>query len=160
MRHDKEAFAAEAMEAAYIGKLVGDYVRIMAFTSYARALPWGIDRIKKAVDPFTGCFISRLPVTVSCLRMALAAAGMFSSANQRSMEDGAELVRVASIRLGRALEEFSDPAAVQDRLEREREGWDLYYDILNALERGLENGDAFTMQMREKTRGLVKGWRI
>merc|ERR1719333_1495570 len=36
MRHDKEAFAAEAMEAARIGKMVGDYERIFLFSEYSR----------------------------------------------------------------------------------------------------------------------------
>merc|ERR1740121_428891 len=35
MRHDKECFAMEAMEAARIGKMVGDYERMLLFSEYA-----------------------------------------------------------------------------------------------------------------------------
>jgi hypothetical protein len=35
MRHDKEAFAGEAIAAAQIGRLVGDDVRILLFSAYA-----------------------------------------------------------------------------------------------------------------------------
>lgn len=160
MRHDKEAFAAKALKAARIGKLVGDYVRILTHTSFARALPWNIDRIKKAVDPFTGCFISKIPVTVSCLRMALAAAGMFASGGGEGRREGLDLVRVGSSRLAEAIEAFCDEKAVRVRLKSEREGWDLYYDTLDALENGLAEGDEFAESMRTKARELVEGWRI
>ena len=38
MRHDKEAFAGQSMEAARIGKLIGDDVRILVFSAYLVAL--------------------------------------------------------------------------------------------------------------------------
>ena len=38
MRHDKEAFAGEAIAAAEAGKLVGDDVRILQFSAYAAAI--------------------------------------------------------------------------------------------------------------------------
>jgi hypothetical protein len=48
MRHDKEAFAGEAMKAAAIGKLIGDYVRILMFSHYVRVLPWSFQSVKNA----------------------------------------------------------------------------------------------------------------
>jgi len=160
MRHDKEAFTAETLEAFRIGKLVGDHIRILAFTSYARALPHGVDAVKKAVDPFTGCFISRIPVTVSCLHMALTVAGMFAADSPKSRQDGHDLVRVGSKRLGEAMKDLLDLDKVKEKLKREREGWDLYYDVLDALEKGLEEGDGFAESLREKTQELVEGWKI
>merc|ERR1712170_320977 len=64
MRHDKEAFAAEAMEAARIGKMVGDYERMLLFSEYATVLG-GCDLkyAKDLVDPFTGCFSVPIPYT-------------------------------------------------------------------------------------------------
>ncbi len=38
MRHDKQAFAQEAIKAAGVGKLLGDYVRIILFSAYAKVL--------------------------------------------------------------------------------------------------------------------------
>ncbi|MFH1082877.1 MAG: hypothetical protein V1751_05755, partial [Pseudomonadota bacterium] len=73
MRHDKEAFAGEAIESAHIGKLIGDYARILLFSQYAGVLSWPVKRIKELLDPFTGCFISHIPITVVYLRLALRA---------------------------------------------------------------------------------------
>lgn len=160
MRHNKEAFAAEALEAARIGKMVGDYVRILTFTSYARALPWGAEAVKNEVDPFTGCFISRLPVTVSSLRMAIQAAALFSEGSEKAREDGEELVKIGTARLGDAMRDFCDEKEVKKRLDRERAGWDLYYDVLDALESGLERGDRMALSWRNRARELIEGWRI
>jgi hypothetical protein len=160
MRHDKEAFTGDALKAARVGKIVGDLVRIFTFTSYAKALPWGVEAIKEAFDPFTGCFISRLPVTVACLRLALKAATMFVSGREGDLRDGEELVRLGSARLGEAMVSLGDLEAVCGRYLREKEGWDLYYDLLDALEKGLAEGDAFAGSMKQNTRKLVEEWRI
>jgi len=160
MRHDKEAFAGDALKAARVGKIVGDLVRIWNFTSYAKALPWGVEAIKETFDPFTGCFISRLPVTVTCLRMALKAAGMFAGGNEKEIREGADLVRTGSARLGDAMAALGDPEAVRGRYLREKEGWDLYYDVLDALEKALEEGDAFAQSLRDSTGELLEGWKV
>jgi len=65
MRHDKEAFAQEAIESAEIGRTVGDYVRMLYFSGYAGALPVKESELKELFDPFTGCFISKLRCTFS-----------------------------------------------------------------------------------------------
>ncbi len=58
MRHDKEAFAADAIKAASHESTIGDYIRILYFSKYAEVLTGGdIDGIKKIIDPFTGCFV-------------------------------------------------------------------------------------------------------
>merc|ERR1712193_44989 len=67
MRHDKEAFAAEAMEAARIGKMVGDYERMLLFSEYASVLGHDIKYTKDLVDPFTGCFSLPIPYTTTWL---------------------------------------------------------------------------------------------
>ena len=77
MRHDKEAFAREAIESAEIGRIVGDYVRILYLTAYAGVLSAGKPELKEVLDPFTGCFISKIPVTVALLRFSLRAALLF-----------------------------------------------------------------------------------
>ncbi len=52
MRHDKHAFAEEAIKAAAIGKIVGDYERILFFSGYARILSSEVDEAKSVIDPF------------------------------------------------------------------------------------------------------------
>lgn len=160
MRHDKKAFAKDAIEAARIGKMVGDYVRILTFTSYARALPWGVPKIKSVMDPFTGCFISRMPVAISWLRLAIRAASVFGEGSSFSMREGEELVRLGTSRLGEALKFFGDEQRIRDMFSREKAGWDLYYDTLNALEKGLGEGDQFTETLRDKAMEIVESWQV
>ncbi len=162
MRHDKEAFAADAMDAARTGKAVGDLVRILAFSAYAAILPWGVPRIKSFLDPFTGCFISRLPLTVTWLRLAMKTAACFMEGGQEGYEEGSELVRMGSARL--TLAQFGDadglPDFLQEKYLREKEGWNLYYDILDALEGNLADHDPLAMKLSDRTRELVKEWRL
>merc|ERR1712046_373435 len=75
MRHDKEAFAMEAMEAARIGKMVGDYERILLFSEYSVAASKDFKATKELVDPFTGCFCVPIPYTTTLLRFATKALG-------------------------------------------------------------------------------------
>lgn len=139
MRHDKEAFAGQSMEAARIGKLVGDDVRILIFSAYVDALvAGGVDRaaLAQLLDPFTGCFASTTPRTVVLLRLALrtlrlAAAGRPGDAREYAV-DGAR--RVAEV-----LDTHGDPRFVGAELELERRAWHAYYEAIDALETGAED---------------------
>lgn len=136
MRHDKEAFAQEAIEAAEIGRTVGDYVRMLYFSGYADALPLSKKALKEILDPFTGCFISQLSETVVYLRFALKAAALF---RDNQIPKGLELIKSGAERISEALE-FARGASsgLRTQYQRERQGWDLYYDILEAVEQALE----------------------
>lgn len=131
MRHDKESFACEAVRAARVGKAVGDIVRVLQFSAYARALG-GFDALKSRFDPFTGCFISRIPRVVGLLRFALEAAGEFKVGRP---EAGLAFVREGAPRLSAELA-FTDAATggLERRLDREREGWSVFYESLAAAE--------------------------
>jgi len=45
-------------------------------------------------------------------------------------------------------------------LAREREGWELYYDILDALESALKQEDPLALELRQRARDLVERCRI
>ena len=164
MRHDKEAFAGEAMAAAHVGKLIGDDVRILIFSAYADAaagdgLDGALDRdaIGRLLDPFTGGFVSALPQTVVLLRMALRtirlfAAGETGHASEYAI-DGAR-------RIDEALERFGDAATVSARVAAERTAWDHYYDALDALERGIAAGDDRAGALRERAMAIIDACRI
>ena len=79
MRHDKEAFAQDAIQSAHVGKLIGDYERILYFSAYARAISNDIREIKNKYDPFTGGFISHIPITLTLLRFCLKAESLFAA---------------------------------------------------------------------------------
>jgi hypothetical protein len=158
MRHDKDAFAREAIEAAHLGKVVGDYLRLLLFTGYARSLPWGTDRAKKLLDPFTGCFISRIPVSVVYLRLALKAAALFASGDA---EEGAELLRLGADQLGPMVKAVADePQPLLTDCLREKAGWDIYYDVLDAVENALSEGDEFALNLQRQVREMIGQYRL
>jgi hypothetical protein len=154
MRHDKEAFVREAIESAEIGTIVGDYVRMLLLTAYAEVLPAGKAQLKKILDPFTGCFISRIPITVSLLRFSLRAAWQF---RDNRMDKGLELVTVGAERISAALEFIrGENSALKQQVEKERLGWDLYYDTLDAVEQALKSNDPFALELWQIAKDIVR----
>jgi len=158
MRHDKEAFAREAIASAEIGRTVGDYVRMLYFSGYAGALPVSKKALKEILDPFTGCFISKIPQTVVHLRFALKAATLFRDNQTRK---GLELVKSGAQRISKALEFVrGESSALRTQYERERHGWNLYYDILDAVEEAIEKKDPFAVELRKKAQAIIQECKI
>jgi hypothetical protein len=158
MRHDKDVFAGEAIRAAHTGKLVGDYARILLFSYYARGLPWPVKQTKRFIDPFTGCFASHIPLTVVYLRLALQGASFF---NEGKPKEGFDLLQMGVTRLYKILDEFTKtPGLLRERYQREKQAWDIFYDLLDKVEKGLKEGDAFVFELREKARRLIKDCEI
>lgn len=155
MRHDKEALAQEAMKAAYIGKLVGDYTRIFLFSSYAKLLSGDISQTKTLIDPFTGCFVSRIPITVVYLRFALKAASFFAEGKE---SQGAEFIRTGSARILQTSDFISD--GIGKTFVKEQKGWNLYYNTLEACRSALKKRDKFANELRERARELIQTCQI
>ena len=153
MRHDKEAFAQEAIAAAATAKLVGDYTRILFFSAYARLRASDIKIIKDLTDPFTGCFVSMIPITVVYLRFAFKAASFFAE-GQGDQE--LDFIRLGGQRITAALDFMSgENSRLADQFEKERLGWNLYYDTLSAIEHGLTKGHKFALDLRNKAEGII-----
>ncbi len=153
MRHDKEAFAQEAIRSAYIGKLLGDYIRILYFSAYSKVLPGSVSEIKDIVDPFTGCFISKIPMSIVFLQFGLQAGSFFS---QGKNEQGLEFVINGSRRIQEALDLTDGKKGVIKRqFQKERLSWDLFYDTLSAIEGGLKNGDCFARDLQKKALAII-----
>ncbi len=156
MRHDKESFAADAVRTAAVGKLVGDYARMLNFSRYARALPWPVEDIKEQVDPFTGCFISPIPVTLAVLRLSLRAERFF---REGAAAEASELLRLGSARLLPLLGESAENN-VSVQYERERAAWDFYYDVLDRLEGALDAKDEAAIRLKGKTEKIFAACRV
>jgi hypothetical protein len=156
MRHDKETFAGQAIAGARAGKYVGDLVRTLLFSYYARALPWPVTETKDVVDPFTGCFISRIPFTVVYLRLGLKVLETMARDVPSGNAEGMKLLTLAVDRLEGLLRELEAPPnpLIEACLEEKR-GWDLFYDVLDGIEAGLAKGDKRAVLLRQKARGLV-----
>ncbi len=154
MRHDKEAFAQEAIEAASTAKLVGDYIRILFFSAYARVRAGDIANIKDFIDPFTGCFVSRIPITVVYLRFAFKGASLFAGGRSDRELD---FIRLGARRISAALDFMNgENSRLADQYKKERLGWDLYYDTLSAIEHGMAEGHAFALDLQKKAQRIIR----
>ena len=158
MRHDKEAFAQEAIAAAHIGKLVGDYERTLYFSAYAGALSEDIRTVKHVIDPFTGCFVSMIPATVTYLRFALKCASLFQDGRA---DQALQFVKLGVRRVSEALSFVrGEKGELVKVYERERHGWDIYYDTLSAIETALKAEDAFAVALRDRARETIARCRL
>jgi hypothetical protein len=154
MRHDKEAFAREAIESAEIGRIVGDYVRMLYLTTYAGVLSAGKTELKEILDPFTGCFISIIPTTVALLRFSLRAALLF---RENQMEKGLELVTIGAQQILKAFKFIrGENSELKRQYDNERRGWNVYYDTLDAVEQALKNKDPFALGLQQKAKIIIR----
>jgi hypothetical protein len=153
MRHDKEAFAQEAIETARVSKLVGDYIRILYYSAYGRLLSNDITSIKETVDPFTGCFISHIPNTVVFLRFALKALWFFA---QGMGNEGLEFVTKGAPRILDTIRfVHGDDSSLEACYRKERRDWHIYYDTLTAIEHGLKEKDTFAVTLKKKAEAIT-----
>lgn len=158
MRHDKEAFAQEAIKSASVGKLIGDYIRIIFFSAYAGVLTNDVKKLKGVIDPFTGCFVSVIPATVVYLRFCFKAVHFFRSGRE---EEGVRFMREGAKRILKAMDFAGGEESLLRRVyERERRGWDLYYDTISAVEQAIEQEDAFALGLKRKAKMIIDGCAI
>jgi hypothetical protein len=161
MRHDKEDFAGEAIQSSAMGKLIGDYIRILMFSYYVHSLPWSFDDIKDTIDPFTGCFVSKIPLTVIYLRFALKAASFFSENTKEKNSEGFEFLKAGITRLhGIILKVHEETGPLTRQFHNEMHGWNFYYDILDALEKNIADGDPFAHELQKRAKALVNACKI
>merc|ERR1712232_1223423 len=134
MRHDKEAFAMEAMEAARIGKMVGDYERILLFSEFTKVCSRDFKATKELVDPFTGCFCVPIPFTTAYLRFALKALGFLSSGKP---QDAIDFTLCGAPRVAKCAEFVSadaGPSSLAIQHAKEVKAWDQFYNALEKID--------------------------
>ena len=158
MRHDKEAFASEAIESGKTGTTIGDYIRTLYFSAYARALNDNLDETKDLIDPFTGAFVSHIPQTIATLRMAFKTLIL---AKEQQYDAAVELACSGAERLTRANRFVSGKESeLRQQLALERDGWHLFYDVLEKLESALAGDDAFAADLKAKALDIIESTRI
>ena len=161
MRHDKHAFAAEAIRTAAAGKIVGDYERMLLFSHYAKALPWPIEETRASLDPFTGCFILPLPLATALLCLTLKVLSFSRETSGTEGVDPEELLRVGARRLGPLVERFDkDPGWMKRSYELEHKAWHGYYDILAKVEEEVTKQSADAIQLARKAEAILKETRV
>lgn len=158
MRHDKGAFAQEAIRNAYIDKLIGDYVRILYFSAYAEELNEDVKRLKDNIDPFTGCFVSMIPLSIVHMRFGLMAASLFS---EGKAAQALEFIKSGTKRIMGAIKFIRGKENLFIEIyKKERLGWNLYYDTLSSIEDGLRDGDRFVMGIQSIAKSIIDGCHI
>ena len=158
MRHDKHTFASEAISAAAAGKLIGDYIRILIFSAYAQALPWKFDHIKSEIDPFTGAFVSPIPITVVMLRFALKILKLSEDSDGEFLLD---FQRSGSERLMEWFDRLrNNKDYFKNIYELEAQGWNTFYDLLDIAETKLKENDDFVIGLKESVINIIENCRI
>lgn len=156
MRHDKEILIPETIADSQVSKIIGDYLRILLYTDYCRALPWPQKNIKEAADPFTGCFISSLPLHLVFLRLALKAAALFATNKPEDTRQACQFLQEGASRIGPIIAQGDGHRQqIVNALSKQRQGWNIYYDVLDRLEKGLAREGEFELALRQKARDLV-----
>ena len=87
------------------------------------------------------------------LRFGLKAASLFT---EREDEQGLEFVTLGSRNIAKALDFVrGEKGGLRQSYERERRGWDVYYDVLSAVEDALRDEDAFALDLRKGAQRIV-----
>ncbi len=158
MRHDKELFAREAIHAAEIGKMIGDYERILYFSKYAQVLNKDYRLIKDRVDPFTGCFISSIPQTIVFLRFVFK---LLDFLQRGQIESAKEFITIGIPRLKKAMDFCEgENSPLQKQYEKERAEWNAYYQTLEWLERRVHAQDDQVLKLKTQASHFVRNLQI
>ncbi len=158
MRHDKEAFAGDAMKAASAGNMIGDFIRTLYFSRYAEILSENIADIKRTIDPFTGCFVSKIPITTVLLRFAMKAEDLFEGGDARA---AADFMLQSFKRLWKSINfAYGKEDLLQKAYIKDREGWNLFYDVLDGLENSEIVNPGKKMAIQIKAAGICAGCKV
>jgi len=88
------------------------------------------------------------------LRFAFKAASFFDAGKD---EQGLEFIKNGAKRIMNSLDfVIGENSLLRQHFEKERLGWNLYYDTLSAVEDGLNKGDGFALDLKEKAESIVR----
>jgi hypothetical protein len=86
---------------------------------------------------------------------------MFAHDDESVYVEGIQLLKLGVERLEKVIGELNQtPNPLIEKYRQEKEGWDLFYDLLDHLEEDLEQGDAFALNLRDRARKLVEDCRV
>ena len=95
------------------------------------------------------------------LRLTLRVGELLADDDQLAATEAIDLMEMAAERLDPLIKQLREtPLALSDELDTQRAGWDLFYDLLSALERALAEGDQQAFALRDVARQLVEACRI
>ena len=76
-----------------------------------------------------------------------------------SLGEGVPVARHHAVRVDNG-DGLSAPQALADELAEQRAGWGLFYDVLDALETAIAQGDQKALALRDATQRVVQSCRI
>lgn len=129
MRHDKAAFAGEAIKAAKFGTYAGDLLRTILFSRYAQILPGGIPAFKHLFAPFTSCFSTSTPILSVFSRLMLHSLSLFDTSETLLTTQ----LRIAADTLTEDIEATKSRQMIQTQYDLERISWNHFYDAIDTL---------------------------
>ena len=100
---------------------------------------------KDYLDPFTGAFVSRLPLTVSSLRLAIHALSLPEAEADAYLRSGASRLRIAD----------SQVHGMVEAVAAERRGWHQLYDRIEEIDEGLSQGSLILSEVAAEIAGIV-----
>ena len=146
------------MKATSAGNMIGDFIRTLYFSRYSETLTDNILDIKETIDPFTGCFVSKIPVTTVLLRFCMKAADLFEAGEDQLASD---FILQSFERLQRSIEfAYGTEDLLLKAYTKDREGWNLFYDILDGIEDREVVDPIKKMAIQIKAAGICAGCRI
>ncbi len=161
MRQDISTISKEALNAGEVGRQVGDLVRILMFTYFSRALPWPVSETKDYLEPFAGCFISKIPITIVYSRMAMSIAEQFAEGSHESTAKAMAIQSQGAGRLSKTITYLvKNPNPLIERMDKERKAWDLYYNVIDAIEENLNAEDFFALKLLRRAENFLSECRI
>ncbi|RKX84240.1 MAG: hypothetical protein DRP58_07535, partial [Spirochaetes bacterium] len=125
---------------------------------YTEILSDNISDIKQTIDPFTGCFVSKIPITTVLLRYCMKAADLFETGNSQLASD---FMLQSFERLGKSINfAYGKEDLLQKAYIKDREGWNLFYDVLNGLENSEIVNPIKKMALQIKAAGICAGCKV
>ncbi|MBD3225826.1 MAG: hypothetical protein GF313_13950 [Caldithrix sp.] len=154
MRHDKASFAADAIQHARTGKWIGDYIRILYFSEYGRVVSQDLASLKDRIDPFTGCFVSKIPLSVVYLRFALKAATLFEADR---WSEGYDFIRSGIPRILKAFDfTMGTNSKLKSQYQSERRAWHIYYRVLQDTKAKMASRDPFALEIATQAQQIIE----
>jgi ferritin len=158
MRHDKEIFAQEAIKKAKMGKIVSEYIRILYFSKYGEIIQKEYSQLKEILNPFTGCFYSQIPITIVLLRFVFKVSQLFYEGKEN---EAMELLALGVNRIPEAIKfAYGSDNQLEKQYQKEKKGWDLYYQILEEIKLALKRQDPKAVELKKKAQLIIENCRI
>lgn len=147
MRHDKRSLLPGVIAVNRGQKRIGDLVRILQYSRYVETMA-DPRAVRSLIDPFTGCFVSAIPLTVTLLRFGL---GLVETGGTPA--DAFDAMRRLEAEIDRR------PGYVS-AIARERRGWDMFYDALDAIEAGVASSATAAVELAGRGAEILRSARI